>query len=85
MNGPMLLVIVCVIGLYAASVLLHPSIACGKCEGKSRHYGAVFSRSFRSCSRCGGSGKKRRWGAVLLGVDDREGSMLAGPVRRRRP
>ncbi|MGD9986712.1 hypothetical protein [Pseudonocardia sp.] len=50
-------------GGYGLSVLLHPYKHCPTCKGSPRSYGAIYTKSFRLCSRCGGSGRVRRFGA----------------------
>lgn len=52
-------------GGYAAVCARWPYKACRHCDG-----GKVRSpsgRTFRRCSRCGGSGERLRWGAALFG------------------
>ena len=56
-------------GLYALSWYIHPMMACPKCKGTSRHYGALHKSKFRFCHKCGGNGRTARLGAkVLMGV-----------------
>ena len=53
---------------YLLSLLLHPYTRCSTCKGSPRHYGSIFTRAFRLCSACGGSGRQRRLGARLLKI-----------------
>lgn len=48
---------------YVVSVILHPNKLCPSCKGSPRSYGSIYTKSFRLCSRCGGSGRVRRFGA----------------------
>ncbi|MFB9741916.1 hypothetical protein ACFFOU_12440 [Pseudonocardia sulfidoxydans] len=50
-------------GGYGLSVILHPFKHCPTCKSSPRSYGAIYTKSFRLCSRCGGSGRIRRFGA----------------------
>ncbi|WP_143030041.1 hypothetical protein [Pseudonocardia oroxyli] len=56
------LVVVLVLG-YVVSVFLHPFKVCPSCKGSPRSYGSIYTKSFRNCTRCGGSGRVRRFGA----------------------
>ncbi len=47
---------------YVASLYLHPNTNCQACAGTAKHRGAVFTYSHRPCRRCGGTGRKMRWG-----------------------
>jgi hypothetical protein len=49
--------------LWLLSLLLHPFRACSTCNGASKSYGALATRSFRLCGSCGGSGRQLRLGA----------------------
>ena len=73
---------------YALSCLLHPYSACPKCKGSGKHRGTIWTGSFRPCHVCSGSGRRRRIGAIVLGVGVRvlRGSVFAprtSPKRRR--
>ncbi|WP_219412880.1 hypothetical protein [Pseudonocardia nigra] len=60
--------VVIAIGVLVAwllSLLLHPFTACSSCKGSPKSYGAVATKSFRTCGACGGSGKQLRMGAGL--------------------
>jgi hypothetical protein len=61
------IIVTILVGFYLLTCLLWPFAACGAggCQGgKIRSPGG---RHWRPCGRCGGSGKRRRMGAVLLG------------------
>jgi DnaJ-class molecular chaperone len=55
------------LAVYVASVCLHPYMACEACEGRGRHQGSWFNKSFRPCHVCSGTGRKQRLGARVLG------------------
>ncbi|MGH3358810.1 MAG: hypothetical protein ACRDO7_08400 [Nocardioidaceae bacterium] len=54
---------------YLISLWLHPYARCRACGGTSKHFGAVFSRNFRVCRRCKGTGRKPRFGCYLFRPD----------------
>jgi hypothetical protein len=56
-----------VVVAYLISIRLHPLTTCRRCNGSSRHKGAVYSYGFRPCRRCKGAGSKRRLGARVFG------------------
>lgn len=60
-----LVLIVCIV-LYVLSFYLHPLMACRKCKGRGRFYGAVHRSKFRFCHACGNTGRKTRPGATAL-------------------
>jgi DnaJ-class molecular chaperone len=65
-GSPVLVLIVLVVVLalgYVVSVFLHPFKICPACKGTPRSYGSMYTKSFRLCDRCGGSGRVRRLGA----------------------
>lgn len=45
---------------YAMSVRLHPWKPCKRCGESGKHRGSLFTSSFRSCARCGGTGRELR-------------------------
>lgn len=47
---------------YLVSLRLHPNTNCGKCSGSAKHRGAVWVYAHRPCRKCGGTGRKMRWG-----------------------
>lgn len=65
MNVTVIAVIAALMALYLLSCLVWPWTACGRCEGgklRSPRRGA-----FRECPRCGGRGRRLRFGAWILG------------------
>ncbi len=67
---------------YWISLRLHPYAACPTCEGRGRHHGALFNRSWRPCHACDGRGRRQRLGARLLGYGM---PRFWRPTRRRAP
>ncbi|MBB5085044.1 hypothetical protein AB0K48_00625 [Nonomuraea sp. NPDC055795] len=45
---------------YTISIRLHPYRNCRRCQGSRKHRGAIFTRSFRACDRCDGTGRELR-------------------------
>jgi hypothetical protein len=52
-------------GVYAGACLFWPWTACEKCEGAGK-FRSPSGKNWRPCPRCGGSGRKERFGAVVL-------------------
>jgi hypothetical protein len=44
------------------SLRIHPLTTCQVCKKTGSRYGGVFKYSYRRCRKCGGSGRKDRWG-----------------------
>ena len=58
---------------YAVSVAFHPYRRCPDClETPGRHWGSIFTTSFRACHRCNGRGRIQRAGAWLLRFGERD-------------
>ena len=69
-----LLVIVIVAVGYLVSLRIHPLRKCPTCKMTGRHFGGVFSNSFRPCRRWRGSGRRDRLGTqVFFGGTDHTG------------
>jgi hypothetical protein len=66
MTALILLVIAGVL-VYVISAMLHPYVNCEACGGKGKHAGALFSKAFRPCHKCSGSGQKQRLTAAIIG------------------
>lgn len=50
-------------GSWRVSLRLHPYAPCRRCSGnRGRNWGSTGSR-WGNCPRCGGSGRRMRWGA----------------------
>lgn len=69
---------------YFISCALHPYLNCKKCDGRGKHNGYVWEKSYRSCTRCSGTGRRRRWGTYLLrrGEPTQRMSRWAPKIRR---
>jgi hypothetical protein len=62
----MLLLIAIIAGGYLISLRIHPLRKCPVCKMQGRHYGGVYTYSFRRCRRCEGSGRRDRWGTQIF-------------------
>jgi len=70
----MLALITAVAALWVVAYLFScwwlPYRPCGHCKGTGELHSTTFQGAFGGCWRCGGTGRKRRAGAVLLGRGD---------------
>jgi DnaJ-class molecular chaperone len=57
--------IIVIIGYYL-SLRAHPFTKCKLCNGRGRHFGTVYTSSFRRCRKCGGTGRKDRFGVRFI-------------------
>jgi DnaJ-class molecular chaperone len=62
-----ILIIIVVVAGYFVSLRIHPLAKCSLCKGTGRHYGSVYTYAHRRCRKCGGSGRKERFGKRLFG------------------
>jgi DnaJ-class molecular chaperone len=69
--------IIAIIGYYL-SLRLHPYTKCRVCDGKGRHYGAVYTYAHRPCRKCGGRGRKDRFGVRFLNQGGSQGANQSG-------
>jgi hypothetical protein len=51
---------------YLISLRLHPWRVCGPCKGSGRHKGAFYTYATRSCTSCGGNGRRARLGVHVF-------------------
>ncbi|HEX3752711.1 MAG TPA: hypothetical protein VHW06_19230 [Streptosporangiaceae bacterium] len=52
---------------YFVSLRIHPLKRCPVCKGSpGRHWGGVYTYSFRRCRVCGGYGRKDRLGTKIF-------------------
>lgn len=65
MNTNVVLLLLGLVGVYLAASTLWPYTKCGACTGGK--LASPTGRYWRPCGRCGGKGRRRRFGAVLLG------------------
>ncbi len=54
-------VLAVLVGAWLISLLVHPWRHCRECNSSPRTYGGIFQRSFRICTRCGGTGRQKRF------------------------
>jgi DnaJ-class molecular chaperone len=47
---------------YLISLRIHPLRKCPVCKMTGRHWGSIYTYSYRRCRRCGGTGRLDRWG-----------------------
>lgn len=47
---------------YLVSLKIHPLRKCPVCKMTGRHFGGVFTYSYRRCRKCNGTGRMDRWG-----------------------
>lgn len=62
MAGFFLIIAIIVVGVWWASVRIHPIRRCPSCKGGKRNRGSSETR-WGLCPRCGGKGEVRRFGA----------------------
>ena len=79
MSG-LVIFVLAVAGVRVVSLFIHPMTRCSGCKGGARHRGSVFTRSFRACRKCGGSGRQERAGVGSL----RAMGLNIGPTGRLR-
>jgi hypothetical protein len=58
----LLVVIAVFVGGYLISLRIHPLRKCPVCKMTGRHWGSIYTGSYRRCRRCGGTGRLDRWG-----------------------
>jgi DnaJ-class molecular chaperone len=51
---------------YFVSLRIHPLKRCRTCNMTGRHFGAVYSYSYRPCRTCGGTGRRDRLGTKIF-------------------
>ena len=61
----LLLIVIVAVG-YLVSLRIHPLRKCPTCKMTGRHFGGVFTNSYRPCRRCRGSGRRDRLGAQVF-------------------
>lgn len=64
--APLLEIAAVALVCYLISLRLHPWRVCRPCKGSGKHKGSVFSYATRSCTACGGNGKRGRLGVRIL-------------------
>jgi hypothetical protein len=62
-----LLLLLIVIGAgYLVSCRIHPLRKCPVCKMTGRHFGSVYTQSYRRCRKCDGSGRRDRLGTQVF-------------------
>lgn len=61
-----ILLIAVLFGGYLVSLRVHPLRKCPVCKMTGRHFGAVFTNTYRRCRHCGGTGRRDRLGTQLF-------------------
>jgi DnaJ-class molecular chaperone len=64
--GPLILILIIVAVGYFVSLRLHPLRKCPRCNMSGRHFGSIYTGSYRRCSKCGGRGQLDRFGTKLF-------------------
>ena len=62
----LILVIAVIVVGYLVSLRIHPLRKCRSCNMSGRHFGSVFSGSYRRCRRCKGRGQFDRAGTQIF-------------------
>ncbi len=61
----LLLIVIAGVG-YLVSLRIHPLTKCPTCKMTGRHFGSVYTGSYRRCRRCDGSGRRDRLGTRIF-------------------
>lgn len=61
----LILLIACVVAVWAVGLLLWPFCPCGRCGGSGKNTGSNGKR-WGTCRRCKGTGRRLRLGARLM-------------------
>jgi hypothetical protein len=78
--GDLILIALVVLVGYLVSLRLHPWRNCRPCKGTGRHRGALYKYSQRSCTACGGNGRRGRLGVRVI----HSGARVWGETRPER-
>lgn len=63
-GGALVLLVAPLLGLgHFVSVAMRPWKICPVCKGSPRNFGSIYTKAFKLCRNCGGSGRVRRFGA----------------------
>jgi DnaJ-class molecular chaperone len=65
MTWVVLIVLIVAVG-YVISVRLHPLRKCPSCNMSGRHFGSIYSGSYRRCAKCQGRGQLDRVGTKVF-------------------
>lgn len=61
-------VAICCMVCYRISLSIHPYTNCPRCNGNGKNAGSTPTK-YGPCRKCGGSGRRERFGRRFLGVD----------------
>jgi DnaJ-class molecular chaperone len=64
--GSLILLFAVFFGGYLISLRIHPLRKCPVCKMTGRHFGSVFTNSYRRCRNCEGTGRRDRWGTQVF-------------------
>jgi hypothetical protein len=67
--GIILIIVIIFVLAYYVSLRTHPYTKCKGCNGSPRVYNPVFPDAFRLCRKCGGTGRRERFGAKFARGD----------------
>ena len=62
----LLLIGLAVVVGYFVSLRIHPLTKCKVCRMTGRHFGSVYTGTYRRCRKCGGTGRQDRLGVKLF-------------------
>jgi hypothetical protein len=62
------IIIICIIVfiVYYVSLKSHPYTKCKACDGKGKFNHKTFTGAIGLCSKCGGNGREKRFGARVI-------------------
>jgi len=61
-----LVVLAVFFGGYLISLRIHPLRKCPVCKMTGRHFGGLYTYSYRRCRNCDGTGRRDRWGTQVF-------------------
>jgi DnaJ-class molecular chaperone len=61
-----LLLLVIIGAGYLVSLRIHPLRKCPTCKMTGRHFGSVYTQSYRRCGKCAGTGRRDRLGVQIF-------------------
>jgi hypothetical protein len=64
--GMLVFIIVIIVVGYLVSLRIHPLRKCPRCNMSGRHFGSVFTGTYRRCRRCDGRGQLDRVGTQVF-------------------
>jgi hypothetical protein len=64
--GFLILVGIVAVAGYLISLRVHPLRKCPGCNMTGRHFGSIYTSRYRRCTKCGGTGRKDRFGTKVF-------------------